>query len=458
MHNKYILKVRVDYKERREADTVCFSNIGVRVKHMTEYGCLSRGELSQLREELEKQYKAFCGMGLSLDMSRGKPGGEQLNSSDALLDALGSTCPKKAENGFDVRNYGVPDGIPECRRLFSDLLGVPAENILVCGNSSLNLMFDYISQCMTHGTGGGEPWMKQGNIKFACPVPGYDRHFSILEYFGIEMVNIPMTTEGPDMDAFEALVRDSSVKGMICVPKYSNPQGYTFSDETVRRLAAIKPAAKDFRVIWDNAYFVHDLYDTGDTLCEIFAQCKKYGNEDMIIEVVSSSKITYPGAGVSAIAASKANIAEIKKRLFVQTIGHDKVNQLRHALFLKDTDGVREHMKVQAGYLRPKFELVLEKFDKEFSGKSIAEWTKPNGGYFVNLVVPEGCAARTVALCKAAGVTLTGAGAAFPYGNDPTDSNIRIAPSFPSLDELSKAMDVLCVCVELAAVEKLLSV
>ena len=441
--------------------SVCF--VGIQPKQrrlrrtMTEYGCLSREELSALRTELEKQFTAFCGMGLTLDMSRGKPGGEQLNSSDAMLDVLGSKSPKLSENGFDVRNYGVLDGIPEYKRLFSDLLGVPAENIIVGGNSSLNLMFDYIAQCMTHGAGGGEPWMRQGHIKFACPVPGYDRHFSILEYFGIEMVNVPMTSEGPDMDILEALIQDSSVKGMFCVPKYSNPLGITFSDETVRRIAAMKPAAKDFRIIWDNAYFVHDLYDTGDELCEIFSECKKYGSEDRVIEVASSSKISYPGAGVAVIAASKSNIVEIKKRLFAQTIGHDKVNQLRHILFLKDADGVKTHMKVQAGYLRPKFELVLNKFEKEFSDKGIATWTKPNGGYFVNLVVPDGCAARTVGLCKSAGVTLTGAGAAFPYGKDPADANIRIAPSYPSLDELSKAMDVLCVCVELAAVEKLLS-
>lgn len=424
---------------------------------MSEYRSLSRGELSELLAELKDKFTHYREKGLSLDMSRGKPGGEQLNTTDKLLDALGSESRKLTENGFDVRNYGLPDGIPECKRLFSGLLGVPAENIIVCGNSSLNLMFDYISQCMTHGTGGCEPWIKQGNVKFACPVPGYDRHFKVLEYFGIEMINVPMTAEGPDTDVLEELIKDGSVKGMFCVPKYSNPEGITYSDKTVERIAAMKPAARDFRIIWDNAYIVHDIYDEGDTLSEIFAQCKKYGSEDMVIEVVSSSKITYPGAGVAAIAASNANIAEIKKRLSVQTIGHDKVNQLRHVLFLKDADGIAKHMEIQAEHLRPRFALVLQKFENEFSGKGIAEWTKPKGGYFINLVVPDGCASRVVALCRHAGVTLTDAGAAFPYGKDPNDSNIRIAPSYPSLDELSAAMEVLCVCVELAAVEKLLS-
>ena len=425
---------------------------------MSEYRFLSRGELLGLHAKLKEQLAEFCKTGLSLDMSRGKPGGEQLNTSDLLLDALNSISVKTSENGFDVRNYGLLDGIPECKALFSDLIGVPEENIIVCGNSSLNLMFDYISQCMTHGTGGCEPWMKQSGVKFACPAPGYDRHFKVLEYFGIDMINIPMTPAGPDMDILTEVVKDSSVKGMFCVPKYSNPQGFTFSDETVERIAAMKPAAKDFRVIWDNAYIVHEFYGEGDRLCEIFERCKAHGSEDMVIEVVSSSKMTYPGAGVSAIAASKANLNEIKKRLSIQTIGHDKVNQLRHVLFFKNTGGIRSHMKIQAEHLRPRFALVIDKFEKNLSGKGIAAWTNPKGGYFINLVVPDGCAARVVGLCREAGVTLTEAGAAFPYGDDPTDSNIRIAPSCPPLGELSSAMDILCACVELASVEKLLSI
>ncbi|MCR5484789.1 MAG: aminotransferase class I/II-fold pyridoxal phosphate-dependent enzyme [Clostridiales bacterium] len=423
---------------------------------MSSYNELSVEELCELKNGLEDKYNKFKSMGLSLDMSRGKPGGIQLNENNKLLDEVCSDSDFYSENGWDVRNYGLPYGIPECQRLFAEIMGVDEKNVVVCGNSSLNIMFDYISQCMTHGTGGCEPWMKQGKVKFLCPVPGYDRHFRILEYFGIEMINIPLLDDGPDMDMIESYVVDSSVKGMICVPKYSNPTGITFSDETVRRIAALKPAAGDFRILWDNAYIVHDLSESPDSLLEIFSECKKHNSEDMIIEVISSSKISYPGAGVAAVAASDSNINEIKKRIAVQTIGPDKINQIRHVRFFGSADGVYAHMKKLAKHMAPRFELVLKIFDEELSGKGIAEWTNPNGGYFINLKVLPGCAGRTVSLCADVGVKLTGAGAAFPYGKDPEDAYIRIAPSYPSEDELQSAMEVLCVCVRLAAVEKIL--
>ena len=393
-------------------------------------------------------------MGLKLDMSRGKPGADQLELTNEMLDPslLGNF---KASNGFDVRNYGILDGIPECKQIFADILGVKPENTIVFGNASLTIMYDYIAQCMLFGC-GAEPWSKQGAIKFLCPVPGYDRHFSILEHFGIEMINIPTDENGPDMDMIDSLIADEKVKGIICVPMYSNPSGNTYSDETVRRFAALKPAAKDFRVIWDNAYCVHHINDEHDSLLNIFDIAKEYGSEDMFIEVTSTSKITFPGAGVAALAASDANIAAIKSRMTVQTIGYDKINQLRHANYLKNLDGVKAHMQRHADILKPKFNAVLEAFEEKLAGKGIAEWTKPNGGYFISLDVYEGCAIRTVQLCKEAGVTLTGAGATFPYGKDPEDKNIRIAPTFPSRDELCKAVEILCLCVEIAAIEKIL--
>ncbi len=361
----------------------------------------------------------------------------------------------KSENGLDVRNYGVLDGIPECKKIFSEILEVEPENIIIFGNASLNIMYDYIAQCMIFGA-GSEPWIKQGEIKFLCPVPGYDRHFAILEHFGIKMINIPTNENGPDMDMIEELVKDEKVKGAFCVPMYSNPTGITYSDEIVRRFAALKPAAKDFRVIWDNAYCVHHINEKHDSLLNIFEACKEYGTEDNFIEVTSTSKITFPGAGVSALAASPANIADIKKRMTVQTIGHDKINQLRHAAFLKDKAGVEAHMLRHAEVLKPKFDAVLSAFDKNLAGKGVAEWTSPNGGYFISLDVNKGCAKRTAALCKEAGVTLTGAGATYPYGIDPDDRNIRIAPTFPSRDELCKAVEILCLCVEISAIEKIL--
>ncbi len=415
---------------------------------------LSREQLAERLAVLTEEYNSYKAMGLKLDMSRGKPGADQLEISNEILDPalLGNY---KASNGFDVRNYGILDGIPECKKLFAEVLGVSTDNIIVFGNASLTIMYDYIAQCMIFGC-GGEPWCKQDSIKFLCPVPGYDRHFSILEHFGIEMINIPTTSEGPDMDVIDELIKDEKVKGIICVPMYSNPTGYTYSDETVKRFASLKPAANDFRVIWDNAYCVHHINGTHDKLLNIFDAAKENGTEDLFIEVTSTSKVTFPGAGVSVLAASDKNIADIKKRMTIQTIGYDKINQLRHVSYLKDYAGVEAHMQRHADILKPKFDAVLSAFEEKLSDKGIAEWTAPNGGYFISLDVYEGCAKRTVALCKEAGVTLTGAGATFPYGKDPEDKNIRIAPTFPSRDELCKAVEILCLCVEISAIEKIL--
>lgn len=415
---------------------------------------LSREQLQERFAVLTEKYNEYKAMGLQLDMSRGKPGAEQIELSHDMLDPaiLGNF---KAENGFDVRNYGILDGIPECKKLFSEILDVAPENLIVFGNASLNIMYDYVAQCMIFGA-GAEPWAAQKGIKFLCPVPGYDRHFSILEHFGIEMINIPTDANGPDMDMIDELIKDEKVKGIICVPMYSNPLGTTYSDETVRRFAALKPTAKDFRVIWDNAYCIHHVKDTHDKVLNIFEACKGKESEDYIIEVTSTSKVTFPGAGISVLAASDANIKAIKSRMTIQTIGYDKINQLRHVRFLKDRAGIEAHMDKHAAILKPKFDAVIEAFERNLAGKGIASWTDPNGGYFISLDVYEGCAIRTVALCKEAGVTLTGAGATFPYGKDPEDKNIRIAPTFPSRDELCKAVEILCLCVEISAIEKIL--
>lgn len=416
---------------------------------------LSKQELAEKLSALRKDYEGFKALGLQLNMARGKPGADQLELAGELLDPvlLGNF---KASDGTETRNYGVLDGIPECKKIFADMLGVDCKNIIVFGNSSLNIMYDYIAQLMIFGAGDGAWSAKQG-IKFLCPVPGYDRHFAILQNFGIEMINIPMNADGPDMDMIEKLVKDKNVKGAFCVPMYSNPCGITYSDEVVRRFAALKPAAKDFRVIWDNAYCVHHLGKDRDSLLNIFDACKEFGTEDNFIEVVSTSKISFPGAGVAALAASDSNIAAIKNRMTVQTIGYDKLNQLRHAAYYKDIAGIEAHMMRHAAILRPKFDAVLSAFNEKLAGKGIASWTEPKGGYFISLDVNNGCAKRTVALCKEAGVTLTGAGATYPYGNDPDDKNIRIAPTFPSRDELCKAVEILCLCVEIAAIEKLLA-
>mgnify|MGYP003106543347 FL=1 len=426
---------------------------------MKAYKELSKEELQTLQAELTKTYEDAKGKGLKLDMSRGKPGISQLDMGMDILDALNSKSDMKTEDGMDVRNYGVLDGIPEAKRLMAGIMGVKPENVVVCGNASLSIMYDTISRSMTHGVMGSTPWCKLDKVKFLCPVPGYDRHFAITEHFGIEMINVPMSPQGPDMDMVERLVtEDSTIKGIWCVPKYSNPQGYSYSDETVRRMAALKPAAKDFRIFWDNAYAVHDLYDDRkDTILEILSECEKAGNPDMVYEFCSTSKISFSGAGVAALASSRGNIDFIKKSMTIQTIGYDKINQLRHVRYFKDINGLKAHMKKHAALLKPKFEAVLTTLDEELSGLDIGEWTKPNGGYFISFEAMDGCAKAIVAKCKEAGMTLTGAGATFPYGKDPKDSNIRIAPSFPTPEEMKQAAELFALCVKLVSVEKLLA-
>ncbi len=416
------------------------------------YLSMSAAELQAELESIKKEYEEIKTQGLSIDMSRGKPGADQLDISDGMLRVL-DDGNFKCESGLDVRNYGILDGIPECKKLFADLLEVKPENIIVGGNSSLSMMFDFVSQCMFTGV-GFTPWAQQGKVKFLCPCPGYDRHFAICEFFGIEMINIPMTAEGPDMDAIEEAVKDSSVKGMFCVPKYSNPQGITFSDETVRRIANLETAADDFRIIWDNAYIVHDLGEETDALLNIFDVLPER-NKNMVIEVASTSKISYPGAGVACLASSVDNIKEILKRLTVQSISYDKVNMLRHVRFFKDVAGIKAHMQLHAKILKPKFDAVIDTLQADLCGLGIAEWNVPNGGYFISLDVTGGSASRVGVLCKEAGVTLTNVGATFPYGKDPSDSNIRIAPTFPTPEVLAKAVKVLTVSVKLACLENL---
>lgn len=416
---------------------------------MSEYKMMSKQELLCEQEALLKRFEEYKAMGLKLDMSRGKLSKEQLDLSMDMLKPIDYT-----ENGFDVRNYGILDGLQSCKELFAQLLDVDAKNVLVGPAASLNLMYDYICQCYCEGVLGSTPWSKLDSVKFLCPVPGYDRHFTILEHFGIEMINVPMTAEGPDMEVIEELIKDESVKGMFCVPKYSNPQGITFSDETVKRIARMKPAAKDFRIVWDNAYCVHDIKDEGDELLNIFRVDGV--NEDMIIEVCSTAKMTFPGAGISALVASDANMKQIKNRLNCQTISYDKMNQLRHVRFFKNLDGIKAHMKKHAAIMKPKFDMVIDHLENELGGLGIASWIDPNGGYFISLDVMDGCAKRVGELCKEAGVTLTTIGATYPYFNDPKDSNIRIAPSLPPVAELDTATRILCVSVKLAAIEKLL--
>ncbi len=408
---------------------------------------------TQRLEELTAQYEAYCARGLALDMSRGKPGPEQLELTAAMLDCVNSHSEAKAEDGTDTRNYGGLTGIPEARRMFAEVLGVPADNVIVGGNSSLNLMFDYIANAYATGVAGCEPWCRQGTVKFLCPVPGYDRHFSITEYFGIEMIRVPMNESGPDMDVVENLIRDEAVKGMWCVPMYSNPGGITYADETVRRLAAMKPAAKDFRLMWDNAYCVHHLSDTHDRLLNVFEEAQKHGNEEMIVAFTSTSKISFPGAGVAVMAAMGKTYRDILRRLSMQTIGYDKLNMLRHVRYFKDAAGIEEHMKLHAAILRPKFDVVLNTLEKHLGGKDIARWHRPTGGYFVSVDVP-GCATEIIRLLREAGVKMTEAGAPFPYHHDPDDMTIRIAPTYPSVAELQEAMNLFCICTELAALKK----
>lgn len=425
---------------------------------MKAYQELSREELLALQAQLQAEYEDAKGKGLQLDMSRGKPAAAQLNLAGGMMEVLTADSDMKASNGFDVRNYGVLDGIPEAKQLMADIMGVKAENVVVCGNASLTIMYDTISRSMTHGVLGSTPWCKLDTVKFLCPAPGYDRHFAITQHFGIEMITIPMTPAGPDMDMVEKLVsEDASIKGIWCVPKYSNPQGYSYSDETVKRFAALKPAAEDFRIFWDNAYAIHHLYaDKQDEILEILSECEKAGNADMVYEFCSTSKVSYAGAGIAAIASSKANLDWMKKSMTIQTIGYDKVNQLRHVRYYKDINGINAHMMKHADLLRPKFEAVLKVLDAELTGLGIGEWTRPNGGYFISFEAMEGCAKAIVAKCKEAGMVLTGAGATYPYGKDPKDSNIRIAPSFPTPEEMAVATDLFVLCVKLVSVEKLL--
>lgn len=417
---------------------------------------MSREALLARQLELQKAYEDYRARGLQLDMSRGKPSKEQLDLTLEMLECVNARDGYTAENGLDVRNYGLLDGLPEAKRLFGGMLHMPPEAVIVGGNSSLNMMFDYIATAYSHGVCGHEAWCRQGKVKFLCPAPGYDRHFGVTEYFGIEMLTVDMTPDGPDMEQIETLIRDPLVKGMWCVPMYSNPDGITYSDETVRRLAAMRPAAPDFRIMWDNAYCVHHLYDEGDTLLDIYPELQKHGHEDMVIMFASTSKISFPGSGVAVLAASPANVADVKSRMTIQTIGHDKLNMLRHVRYFKDLDGIQEHMKLHAALLRPRFDAVLTALDTQLAGRGIAHWHTPRGGYFVSVDVMDGCAKRTVALLREAGVIMTGAGATYPYGKDPHDSNIRIAPSYPSVEELKLAMELFCICAELACVEKLL--
>ncbi len=427
---------------------------------MNEGGCavdavtsLSVEELRQLQQELQKQYDEYKMQKLSLDMSRGKPAGAQLDLTNAMFDIKVDYLTKA---GLDARNYGVLDGVPEVKQLFGDLLNIPVDQMIIGGNSSLNLMYDTIARCFLFGTGGYTPWSKLSKIKFLCPCPGYDRHFAVMEEFGVEMIPVPMNEDGPDMDMVEELVvNDDTVKGIWCVPLYSNPQGVCYSKETVRRLASMKTSAPDFRIMWDNAYGVHYIYEK-HSLEDILTACKDAGNADRVFYFFSTSKITFPGAGVALMASSLNNVVEIKKHMGVQTIGHDKLNQLRTLQFFKNADGILAHMDRLAKELRPKFDIVIKTLEEQLGGTGLLQFTKPDGGYFVSVDTYEGCAKATVALAREAGVVLTGAGATYPYGNDPKDTNIRIAPSYPTCEELQKAMDLFCLCVKLAGVNHLL--
>ena len=424
-----------------------------------DYLKCSAQELEQEYASLKKQYEDEKGKGLSLNMARGKPGKAQLDLSLGMLDVINSSSEFVGADGMDCRNYGILKGIDECRQLFAEILGVEKENVMVGGSSSLNMMFDTISCMMTKPiVEGCKPWYEVENRKFLCPVPGYDRHFGITGYYGFEMIPVPMTEDGPDMDMVEELVAsDDSIKGIWCVPKYSNPQGITYSDETVRRFAALKPAAQDFRIMWDNAYCIHDVTDTPDELLNIMDACKEAGNEDMPILFCSTSKITFPGAGVAAMAASENNMKVFTERYNFEVISYDKLNMLRHVKYFGNYQGVLDHMKKHKEVLQPKFEIVLNALETELAPTATAQWTKPNGGYFVSVDVLPGTAKRVVELCKEAGVVLTGAGATYPLGKDPKDSNIRIAPSFPPNSELEQAMEIFCICAKLAACEKLIN-
>ena len=427
---------------------------------MKPYTELTRKELLDLQKELQAEYQSEKDKGLKLDISRGKPSKAQLDLSMPMLDVINSSSDMTTENGTDVRNYGLLDGIPEAKKLMGDMMDADPSQVIVWGNSSLNIMYDCVARSVLFGVMGSTPWSKLDKVKFLCPVPGYDRHFGVTEQFGIEMINVPVLADGPDMDMVEEYVNnDPAVKGIWCVPVYANPTGSVYSEETVKRMAALKPAAKGFRIYWDNAYCVHHLFDEEEKqakVLNILEECEKAGNPDMVYQFCSTSKVTFAGAGIAAMSSSPANIADIKSKIQWSTIGPDKINQLRHVRFFKDADGLREHMKKHAAIVRPKFEEVLGTLDRELSELEIAQWSHPMGGYFVSFDAMEGCAKKIVEKCKEAGLVLTGAGAAFPYGKDPKDSNIRIAPTMPPMEELKEAMKLFVTCVKLVTVEKLL--
>lgn len=423
---------------------------------MTPYSQLDTKELHSVLSGLRQEYAAFCAQGLSLDMSRGKPSKAQLDLSDDML-SIDPALLTKTPGGTDTRNYGILDGLPEAKALFAELLEVSPANILVGGNSSLNLMFDSVARSMTFGVCGSTPWCKLPKVKFLCPVPGYDRHFAITQLFGIEMINIPMLADGPDMAMVKDLVEnDYAVKGIWCVPMYGNPTGITYSDAVVKAFASLSPKAADFRIYWDNAYCVHHLTDAPDRLTNIYEACKAAGKEDMVYIFASTSKVTFSGGGVAVLAASENNLDYIKKIMTIQTIGHDKINQFRHVVYFKDAAGIHAHMEKHRALMAPKFDTVIQTLDRELAPLGIGSYHRPKGGYFVSFDAPEGCAKRICTLCKEAGVVLTPAGATFPYGKDPKDSNIRLAPSFPPVSELETAMALFCLCVKIAAAEKLL--
>lgn len=419
---------------------------------------MSPEELKAVIAAEQKKLDHWSDMDLTLDLTRGKPNQAQLDLSSGMLNIISDRGDCFSASGLDCRNYGILDGLPETKKLFSDLLDIPAKNILVLGNSSLNVMYDTIVRAMLFGVAGGhEPWCRQGRIKFICPSPGYDRHFTICREMGIEMVPVKINDDGPDMnEVYNIACSDPSVKGMWCVPKFSNPEGITYSDEVVEQIAMMKPAAPDFRIFWDNAYVVHELYDENVPLANIFELAKQYGTEDNIFYFASTSKITFPGSGLAIMAASDKNLEQIRPIIATQTIGYDKINQMRHVKFFKNAYGIRAHMRLHAAILRPKFELVENKFEENLGGLGIAHWTKPRGGYFISLYVNNGCARRVYQLARSVGVTLTTAGSTYPYGRDPYDANLRIAPSYPELDELSQAIEILCSCIKVACAEKIL--
>ena len=422
------------------------------------YKEMTKAELLALRTELMSAYEEKKGLGLNLSMARGKPSKEQLELSMPMLDVLNNNTNFVGEDKLDVRNYGVLPGIKEARRFFADILDVKPENVVLYGSASLTLMYDTISRAYVKGILGSTPWSKLDKVKFLCPVPGYDRHFTVCEFFGIEMINVPMNEDGPDMDMVEKLVsEDSAIKGIWCVPKYSNPDGYVYSDEVVKRFASLKPAAEDFRIYWDNAYIIHHLYpDEPAQILNIIEECEKAGNPDMVYEFCSTSKVTFPGAGISAMASSEKNINSTISMMNAQIISHDKMNQLRHVLFFPTMKDLEEHMTKHAEIMRPKFETVVEMLENELGGLGIAEWTNPKGGYFIGFNSMEGCAKKIVSMCADAGVIMTDAGATYPYGKDPKDRNIRIAPSFPTIDELIEACKIFIICVKIASIDKIL--